>query len=228
MESSPPENNLEPQQKPVCSEAEIDQLVRNKELSTSGGTPAKMPSENEDKSLAKVNRKTTPHEIGDEKEEAPIAEEEEEGLNKSKRVSGQGVERQKENRTPPPKTNKFHNIRAVSTPQANKTMMASNVTLAINESLELSRITVLSPPSIVDGEVSKRTSRSGGAQSKKDDTDAVSFRFRRGSKDMFEELVEVGKTNKEAVKEKTNKEKKRKTSEGGEGGKKSRTRSSGT
>ena len=117
MESSPPENNLEPQQKPACSEAEIDQLVRNKEPSTSGGTPAKMPSENEDKSLAKVNRKTTPHEIGDEKEEAPIAEEEEEGLNKSKRVSGQGVERQKENRTPPPKTKKFHNIRAVSTPQ---------------------------------------------------------------------------------------------------------------
>merc|ERR1719270_1928051 len=66
MESSPPENNLEPQQKPACSEAEIDQLVRNKEPSTSGGTPAKMPSENEDKSLAKVNRKTTPHEIGDE------------------------------------------------------------------------------------------------------------------------------------------------------------------
>jgi len=143
-------------------------------------------------------------------------------LNKSKRVSGQGVERQKENRTPPPKTKKFHNIRAVSTPQANKTMMASNVTLAIDESLELSRITVLSPPSIVNGEVSKRSSRSG-AQSKKDDTDAVSFRFRRGSKDMFEELVEVGKINKEAPKEK-----KRKTSEGEEGGKKSRTRSSGT
>ena len=37
--------------------------------------------------------------------------------------------------------------------QANKTMMASNVTLAIDESLELSRITVLSPPSIVNGEV---------------------------------------------------------------------------
>ena len=79
-------------------------------------------------------------------------------------------------------------------------------------------------------QVSKRSSRSG-AQSKKDDTDAVSFRFRRGSKDMFEELVEVGKTNKEAPKEKTNKEapkeKKRKTSEKEEGGKKSRTRSSG-
>ena len=79
-------------------------------------------------------------------------------------------------------------------------------------------------------QVSKRSSRSGGAQSKKDDTDAVSFRFRRGSKDMFEELVEVGKTNKEApgkTKKEAPKEKKRKTSEGEEGGKKSRTRSSG-
>ena len=54
-------------------------------------------------------------------------------------------------------------------------------------------------------QVSKRTTRSGGAQSKKDDTDAVSFRFRRGSKDMFEELVEVGKTNKEVGKEKVGK-----------------------
>merc|ERR1719474_2593453 len=224
MESSSSENNSEPQQKPACSEAKIDQLDRNKEPSTPEGTPAKVPSENKDKSLAKVDRKTTPHEVGDEKEEAAIAEEEEEGLNKSKRVSGQGMERQKENRTPPPKTKKFHNIRAVSTPQANKTMMASNVTLAIDESLELSRITVLSPPSIVNGEVSKRLSRSGGAQSKKDDTDAVSFRFRRGSKDKFEELVEVGKTYKEVGK--TNKgapkekKRKRKTSEGEEGGKK--------
>ena len=78
-------------------------------------------------------------------------------------------------------------------------------------------------------QVSKRSSRSGGAQSKKDDTDAVSFRFRRGSKDMFEELVEVGKTNKEVGKtnKEAPKEKKRKTSEGEEGGKKSRTRSLG-
>ena len=117
MESFSPENNSEPQQKPACSQAKIDQLDRNKEPSTPEDPPAKVLSENEDKSLAKVNRETTPHEVGDEKEEAPIAEEEEEGLNKSKRVSGQGVERQKENRTPPPKTKKFHNIRAVSTPQ---------------------------------------------------------------------------------------------------------------
>merc|ERR1719474_2532613 len=68
MESSPPENNSEPQQKPACSEAKIDQLVKNKEPSTSEGTPAKIPSENEDKSLVKVNRKTTPIEAEDEKE----------------------------------------------------------------------------------------------------------------------------------------------------------------
>merc|ERR1712130_11303 len=86
--------------------------------------------------------------------------EEEEGMNKSKRVSGQGMERQKENRTPRTKTKRFHNIRAVSTPQANKTVLASNVTLAINESLEISSITVLSPPSTVAGEVTKRPSRS--------------------------------------------------------------------
>merc|ERR1740123_704707 len=138
-------------------------------------------------------------------------------MNKSKRVSGQGMERQKENRTPRSKTKRFHNIRAVSTPQANKTVLASNVTLAINETLELSSITVLSPPSTVAGEVTKRPSRSSG-DSKKDDTDAVSFRFRRGSKDMFEELVE---NNKESVKDR-----KRKNAE--ESGKSSRSRSSGS
>ena len=55
--------------------------------------------------------------IGDIEEE----EEEEEGMNKSKRVSGQGMERQKENRTPRTKTKRFHNIRAVSTPQVSQT-----------------------------------------------------------------------------------------------------------
>merc|ERR1719151_259221 len=144
----------------------------------------------------------------------PEEEGEEEGMNKSKRVSGQGMERQKENRTPRSKTKRFHNIRAVSTPQANKTVLASNVTLAINETLELSSITVLSPPSTVAGEVTKRPSRSG-VNSKQDNTDAVSFRFRRGSKDMFEELVD---NNKEAVKDR-----KRKTEE--ESGKSSRSRS---
>ena len=72
-------------------------------------------------------------------------------------------------------------------------------------------------------QVTKRPHRSS-AGSKKDDTDAVSFRFRRGSKDMFEELVD--ENNKEAL----NKDRKRKTlvGEDEEGsGKSSRTRSSG-
>merc|ERR1719447_1500916 len=99
MESSPPENNSEPQQKPACSQAKIDQLDRNKEPSTSEDSPAKVPSENEDKSLAKVNRKTTLHEDEKEEKEAPIAEEEEEeGLNRSKRVSGQGMETRRRRR----------------------------------------------------------------------------------------------------------------------------------
>ena len=68
-------------------------------------------------------------------------------------------------------------------------------------------------------QVSKRPSRSS-ANSKRDDTDAVSFRFRRGSKDMFEELVD-NKDNKEAI----NKDRKRKNEE--ESGKSSRSRSSG-
>ena len=70
-------------------------------------------------------------------------------------------------------------------------------------------------------QVTKRPSRSS-AGSKKDDTDAVSFRFRRGSKDMFEELVD---DNKEATKDR-----KRKKTLGGEeeeSGKSSRSRSSG-
>jgi len=158
-------------------------------------------------------------EMPQDEEDKDIGDEEEEGINKSKRVSGQGMERQKENRTPRSKTKRFHNIRAVSTPQANKTVLASNVTLAINETLELSSITVLSPPSIVAGEVTKRSSRSSAnSNSKKDDTDAVSFRFRRGSKDMFEELVD---NNKEGVKDR-----KRKNEE--ESGKSSRSRSSGS
>ena len=69
--------------------------------------------------------------------------------------------------------------------------------------------------------MTKRPSRSS-AGSKKDDTDAVSFRFRRGSKDMFEELVD---DNKEATKDR-----KRKKTLGGEeeeSGKSSRSRSSG-
>ena len=63
-----------------------------------------------------------PEEMPQDKEDVdPEEEGEEEGMNKSKRVSGQGMERQKENRTPRTKTKRFHNIRAVSTPQVSST-----------------------------------------------------------------------------------------------------------
>ena len=104
-----------------------------------------------------------------------------------KRVSGQGMERQKENRTP--RSRKFHNVRAISTPAHNKTVLAGNVTFMHESALELSCITVLSPPSAVGVEVTRRPA---AAADRTDRTDAVSFRFRRGSKDMFEDLVDEG------------------------------------
>ena len=60
---------------------------------------------------------------------------------------------------------------------------------------------MISVNSILYNQVTKKPSRSS-AGSKKDDTDAVSFRFRRGSKDMFEELVD---DNKEALKDRKRK-----------------------
>jgi len=202
----------------LLSNGEGDTVARGGEV-----LEEETPGDKEDKDLEEEYGEEDRDIDKEDKNVRDIEEEgEDEGMNKSKRVSGQGMERQKENRTPRSKTKRFHNVRAVSTPQANKTVLASNVTLAINESLELSSITVLSPPSTVAGEVTKRPSRSS-AGSKKDDTDAVSFRFRRGSKDMFEELVD---DNKEATKDR-----KRKKTLGGEeeeSGKSSRSRSSGS
>ena len=54
--------------------------------------------------------------------------------------------------------------------------------------LDLSAITVLSPPSVVSDPDSRRGSTSAR---NKDDTDAVSFRFRKNGKDMFQELLDV-------------------------------------
>merc|ERR1719470_355704 len=108
-------------------------------------------------------------------------------LNKSKRVSGQGMERQKQMKTP--RSRKIHNVRAISTPQVNKTVLGDNVTFLGESVLDLSCITVLSPPSSLNDPDSRRGSTSAR---NKDDTDAVSFRFRKGGKDMFEELVDVG------------------------------------
>jgi len=121
---------------------------------------------------------------------APGQKDDEEGakdLNKSKRVSGQGMERQKQMKTP--RSRKIHNVRAISTPQVNKTVLGDNVTFLGESVLDLSCITVLSPPSSLNDPDSRRGSTSAR---NKDDTDAVSFRFRKGGKDMFEELVDVG------------------------------------
>lgn len=138
------------------------------------------------------------------KENNKTGETEVEEQNTSKRVSGQGIQRQKENKTP--RSRKFHNIRAISTPQANKADLASNVTFTegsldvsgISGYTVLSGITVLSPPTIRDTSASRRSSRNKD----KDDTaatDAVSFKFKKGNKDnKFEKLVvngEDGKTN---------------------------------
>ena len=57
--------------------------------------------------------------------------------------------------------------------------------------MDLSAITVLSPPSSLNDPDSRRGSTSVRNKDK-DDTDAVSFRFRKGGKDMFEELVDAG------------------------------------
>jgi len=100
-------------------------------------------------------------------------------LDKSKRVSGQGMARPKT----PTKTKKFHNLRAISTPQVNKSVLGENVTFLGESVMDLSAITVLSPPSSLNDPDSRRTS------SNKDDTDAVSFRFKKGGRDLFEKLV---------------------------------------
>jgi hypothetical protein len=83
----------------------------------------------------------------------------------------------------------MHRLFAISTPQVNKTVLGDNVTFLGESVLDLSCITVLSPPSTLNDPDSRRGSTSAR---NKDDTDAVSFRFRKGGKDMFEELVDVG------------------------------------
>merc|ERR1711936_1089445 len=72
-------------------------------------------------------------------------------LDKSKRVSGQGMPRPMT-----PKSKKFHNIRAISTPQVNKTVMGDNVTFMSESAMDLSAITVLSPPSTLNDPDSRR------------------------------------------------------------------------
>ena len=105
---------------------------------------------------------------------------------KRRRVSGQGTTNPK---TPPPKTKKFHNLRAISTPQVNKTVLGENVTFLGESIMNMSAITVLSPPSSINDPDSRRSSSQVQTRNK-DDTDAVSFRFKKGSKDLFDKLVE--------------------------------------
>jgi len=108
-------------------------------------------------------------------------------LDKSKRVSGQGMPRPRT-----PKSKKYHNIRAISTPQVNKTVMGDNVTFMSESVMELSAITVLSPPSTINDPDSRRQTGTGARN--KDDTDAVSFRFKKGGKDLFDNLVSDGES----------------------------------
>ena len=105
---------------------------------------------------------------------------------KRRRASGQGTAKPK---TPPPKTKKFHNLRAISTPQVNKTVLGENVTFLGESIMNMSAITVLSPPSSINDPDSRRSSSQVQTRNK-DDTDAVSFRFKKGSKDLFDKLVE--------------------------------------
>jgi len=102
---------------------------------------------------------------------------------KSKRVSGQGMPRPK---TPPRNKKKLYNARAISTPQVNKTVLGENVTFLGESVMELSAITVLSPASTVSDPDSRRGSQSRA----RDDTDAVSFRFKKGGRDLFDKLVD--------------------------------------
>jgi len=133
-----------------------------------------------------VPKESEPDVLVNEEEPLQNVDQTSKDLDKSKRVSGQGMERQKQIKTP--RSRRVHNVRAISTPQVNKTVLGDNVTFLGESGLDLSAITVLSPPSVVSDPDSRRGSTSAR---NKDDTDAVSFRFRKGGKDMFEELVDA-------------------------------------
>jgi len=93
-------------------------------------------------------------------------------LNKSKRISGQGMPRAVKT----PISRKLHQLRAVSTPQVNKTIVSQNLTFT-NETLELSSITVLSPQSTLSNNGSEAA-------------DTSSFRFNLRTKDRFDAIAE--------------------------------------
>ena len=131
----------------------------------------------------KGSNKDHPHEGNDEANEINKNKDD---LDKSKRVSGQGMPRPRT----PPRNKRQHNLRAISTPQVNKTVLGDNVTfMAMGDSImDVSAITVLSPQSVASDADSRPSQRTrAGAQ---DDTDAVSFRFKKGGqRDLFDNLV---------------------------------------
>lgn len=144
------------------------------------------PEEEEpDKEQVEVTEKGSDGVNIENEDENDLSEENEaenEDHDKSKRVSGQGMPRPKT-----PRAKRIHNVRAISTPQASKTVLGDNVTFRQDESsLDLSAITVLSPQSSVNVPVSRRVSEAGN----EDDTDAVHFRFNKNGRDMFDKLVE--------------------------------------
>ena len=131
----------------------------------------------------KGSNKDHPHEGNDEANEINKNKDE---LDKSKMVSGQGMPRPRT----PPRNKRQHNLRAISTPEGNKTVLGDNVTfMAMGDSImDVSAITVLSPQSFASDADSRPSQRTrAGAQ---DDTDAMSFRFKKGGqRDPFDNLV---------------------------------------
>ena len=163
--------NSKPQQLPEETESEADSTLKNVENDAEPEKP------NEETVTAQDNQKDKDSQENVDKTIPAAAAEagtKKDDLDKSKRVSGQGMPRPKT-----PKSKKYHNIRAISTPQVNKTVMGDNVTFMSESVMELSAITVLSPPSTINDPDSRR--QTGTGVRNKDDTDAVSFRFKKVS-----------------------------------------------
>ena len=156
--------------------------IQAERLETQGpntDTGSEVPADATDKTEVEPALSASSQETEEAPGEVPQEHIENDELDKSKRVSGQGMPRPKS-----PKARKFLGLRAISTPQASKTILGDNVTFQQDESsMDLSSITVLSPQSSI-------TSVSQARPRNKDDTDAVSFRFKRGGKDLFDDLVD--------------------------------------
>jgi len=173
--------NSQPQQLPEETESEADSTLKNVE--NENEVEQDKPIEEADIIVQDNQKDKDSQEKVDKTIPTVEAATKKDDLDKSKRVSGQGMPRP---RTPERKK-KFHNIRAISTPQVNKTVMGDNVTFMSESVMDLSAITVLSPPSTINDPDSRRQTGTGARN--KDDTDAVSFRFKKGGKDLFDNLV---------------------------------------